>query len=604
MNVLEVDKNTCITDNGNAFLLPPLHYTHSTTFHGNHEVVYHEGGYYGLGTNKNNHRDRRIDSVATVRLATSWMVSDPDPTIVDIETTGLEASDRVVMVGIKHRDAAILLEGEESVIAPLSVALIQWTQPNAVVGYNIDFDITHLKKRWEYLKNNGEVLPEFPFSTQQRKFRVGMEDEEIRVHTLNGVWFCPVVDLYPLTKRMDVVTGGRLGGYSLKQVVAEWGISQLERHEKFHDVRDEERWDYLLYDLLDTERLFTYVTDWFFGLRKYIPIDIYHIYSGFGFLCNLFLKTWLGAKVLPSPPEETVEYDGGLVVVESGFYAPVYHIDVVSMYPHIMVKHIVPRWDKWGVFPEMVRVLLNERLEAKRQGKEQTQRALKILINSLYGFLASSFDYSDPKAATEVTAIGRDIIRRMASVLEQCGYKVVEMDTDGIYFTPTPTALCDAEEAQRRVEQAIGFQTELKRYRSGLFVKKKNYALWTEDGELVMKGNSLRSRRDNVIYAKLVHDIVSAYAQPERTQQLLLELWQKCFDEYSLYDVKTLPKTWWKGREPQKDKPDISTRLDRLEKLKNVFLRFELLPHLEWLRHENRVVWRQRLSGQHVLRFA
>jgi hypothetical protein len=65
------------------------------------------------------------------------------------------------------------------------------------------------------------------------------------------------------------------------------------------------------------------------------------------------------------------------------------------------------------------------------------QSAFKILINSLYGYLASPFGhFADFEAAERVTAIGREILATMRDWLMSQGAQVIELDTDGIYFSP------------------------------------------------------------------------------------------------------------------------------------------------------------------------
>lgn len=93
-----------------------------------------------------------------------------------------------------------------------------------------------------------------------------------------------------------------------------------------------------------------------------------------------------------------------------------------------------------GILLSFGRCASETAVEAKKRAKkerryEAVQKALKIVINSMYGYLAGGFFYSDKQQAEEVTRIGRETVQRMAEVIEENGGVVIEIDTDGIYFS-------------------------------------------------------------------------------------------------------------------------------------------------------------------------
>ncbi|MEM4168093.1 MAG: DNA polymerase domain-containing protein [Candidatus Caldarchaeum sp.] len=604
------DRNTAVFDYGEFQIETRDTRLYLSMYGSKHELIHHpysgEEAYYSVVSDYIENSPS-LPSAVGWRLLTNSGVGSPKVVAMDIETSGLEGTDKIEMIGLydADEDYYVILEGEEEDILPIAVLLLSSMSPTLIVGHNIaEFDIPHMQKRWHRLENiTEEGMPcEFPFKRRDRRFRVGMETTNIPCWTFNCLWTAQVVDTLPLSKRLDIMMGGSVGGFGLKQLVYEWGLNPEKRLQKYHDTSGMERYLYLKEDLKDTVELFKYVTEWFQGMFKFVPIA-WDVYIGSGSLVNLFLFTWL-SPIMPIPKEEREEgtYVGGHVELRrSGYFENVYSIDVVSMYPNIMVRHIKPKWDKKGYFSHLVGALLKERLKAKNKAKkdrryEAVQKALKIVINSMYGYLAGGFFYSDKQQAEEVTRIGRETVQRMADVIEQRGGVVIEIDTDGIYFSAS-----NGEEIQRMVEEAVKYETELTHYDAGLFVKKKNYALW-KGGDLVLKGNSLRSRSDNKIYSELVMEIVNAYRQTNPANRLK-ELWQRCWDEYVYYDLKTAPKGWYSGRlEPTKDEPDVKTMLDRLEKLKAVFMRFDTLPEIvELMENERRPTWRKRIQEQQQL---
>ena len=127
----------------------------------------------------------------------------------------------------------------------------------------------------------------------------------------------------------------------------------------------------------------------------------------------------------------------------------VWHCDIASLYPStILAFDCVPKSDTIGIFKRMVADLRSYRLDAKKGAKlaadplehsrlTALQGAFKILINSLCGYLAFPFGhFADFEAAEHVTAIGREILATMRDWLMSQGAQIIELDTDGIYFSP------------------------------------------------------------------------------------------------------------------------------------------------------------------------
>ncbi len=127
------------------------------------------------------------------------------------------------------------------------------------------------------------------------------------------------------------------------------------------------------------------------------------------------------------------------------------------------------------------------------------QTTFKILINSFYGYLGfPQARFNDYDLAAAVTEQGRDILRGMVAKLRELGAQPIEIDTDGIYFTP-PSGL-DAKALERfqtdfRSHLPEGIEVEFDGHYPAMFsYKMKNYALLEEDGTVILKGAALKSR--------------------------------------------------------------------------------------------------------------
>jgi len=228
-------------------------------------------------------------------------------------------------------------------------------------------------------------------------------------------------------------------------------------------------------------------------------------------------------------------FEGGYTdIFFTGVAHNVWHCDVASLYPSIMLKFdCFPVTDQLQIFRHLLTDLRTFRLEAKAEMRAEKdpakqhhlqalQNTFKILLNSFYGYLGfAQGHFADFDAAARVTQIGRDLLKKMIDWLGAHGAKVIEVDTDGIYFVPPADTVAgggDAGNGRDVREQgepgSASPATTIDRLRDGLgkelpegieidfdeqfdsmfSYKAKNYALLTKDGEVVIKGGALKSR--------------------------------------------------------------------------------------------------------------
>jgi DNA polymerase elongation subunit (family B) len=189
--------------------------------------------------------------------------------------------------------------------------------------------------------------------------------------------------------------------------------------------------------------------------------------------------------------------------------------DVASLYPSLMRAHrIGPARDHLGAMLALVDRLVERRLAAKasaraappgsaeRYAHEAMSAAMKLVVNSAYGYLAAGGDltrFADVHAANEVTRRGRETLGLMCRELAARGVTLLEADTDGVYFA-VPEDWREADE--RRVVAEVAallpplVQLEFEgRYAAMLSHEPKNYALLKYDGTLLLRGVAFRSSR-------------------------------------------------------------------------------------------------------------
>jgi DNA polymerase elongation subunit (family B) len=189
--------------------------------------------------------------------------------------------------------------------------------------------------------------------------------------------------------------------------------------------------------------------------------------------------------------------------------------DVASLYPSLMRAYrIGPARDRLGALLALVDGLVERRLEAKQRARlaapgsaerhahEAMSAALKIVVNSAYGYLATGGGltrFADVHAANEVTRRGREVLALLCRELAARGVTLLEADTDGVYFA-VPSTWTEADE--RRVVAEVAallpplVQLEFDgRYAAMLSHEPKNYALLGYDGTLILRGVAFRSSR-------------------------------------------------------------------------------------------------------------
>jgi DNA polymerase, archaea type len=245
----------------------------------------------------------------------------------------------------------------------------------------------------------------------------------------------------------------------------------------------------------------------------------------------LFLREYFRQRhSIPELPMVRAFEGGYTDIFFTGVAHNVWHCDIASLYPSIMLQFdCFPATDQLQIFRHLLTDLRTFRLEAKAEMRAERdpakqhhlqalQNTFKILLNSFYGYLGfAQGHFADFDAAARVTQIGRDLLKKMIDWLGKHRARVIEVDTDGIYFVPPSTVAAgvspakpqshaagtaattanEIEELQRDLAKELppGIDVEFDEQFDAMFsYKAKNYALLTKDGDVIIKGGALKSR--------------------------------------------------------------------------------------------------------------
>lgn len=470
---------------------------------------------------------------------------------LDIETLGLDPmvdEAEIIMFAIKQGEEELLLmqESSEAELISRFVREFQRLDPDVIEGHNLfNFDIPYIIER---ARRNGVPLPlgrdgsSITTSESTQRFRVGPTSIPYSLAHLHGRH---IVDTYQQIQRYDAI--GKLPSYGLKNVMRDLG---LEREDRVHvkgaeiadlwrsGVRDRARLaDYALDDVRDVEVLARIAVPTEFYQTQILPMTFQRsTITGTGRkIDDLMVRAYLAAGHSLPKAKSPRAYPGGFVeLVESGVFGPVVKCDVESLYPSIMLAdQITATSDTLRAFPLLLRELTQRRLDAKQRvrtsaGAERAlwdglQASFKVLINSFYGYLGFGGGlFNDFDAAEQVTLVGQRLIQQVVGELRSSGALPIEVDTDGVYFTPPSTvATLDEEEAfiaeigARALPPGIRLAHD-GRYQRMLSLKIKTYALLDYDGSLTLKGSSLRNRKMERLFLRFIDRAARGFLNDER----------------------------------------------------------------------------------------
>lgn len=283
-------------------------------------------------------------------------------------------------------------------------------------------------------------------------------------------------------------------------------------------------------------------------------------------------------------------YEGGFVLdPQKGLHEHIAVFDFRSLYPSIIIAHnIDPNTigcsccdntspdgvnfclNKKGFIPEILKEIIERRVEIKRKLKETSDKnektiyqsqqwALKILANSFYGYMGypRSRWYSK-EAASSIASWGREYIHKAIKIAEEMGLNVLYGDTDSLFVGLGSEDMEKSKEFRDKVNSTLPDYMELEfqgYYRRGFFVSKKRYAIIDKENNIVTKGLEV-VRRDWAEIAKKTQEAVLKTILegkgPEKAAEIVRKTTQELIegkiplDSLIIYTQLTMPISSYK----------------------------------------------------------
>mgnify|MGYP006291660185 FL=1 len=429
--------------------------------------------------------------------------------------------DEIVMIAMRDTSGwekcLTRTNASEPEILQEMIKSIQERDPDVIEGHNIfDFDLTYIDKR---CKRHGISLnlgrDGSPVKARTSRFHAA---ETARSYNRYAIYGRHIVDtlqmvwLYDISKR-------EMESHGLKAAALHFGVAAPERtYVEGHKITevfcsDPARLEeYAMDDVRETAAISEILSPSYFYQAQLVPFSYQDcVTRGTATKIDaLLVADYMQAGTALPRPGPARRFQGGLTASQqTGVFRNVWHADIQSLYPSILVRHDQgPATDTRNSFIRLLRSLRDFRLVAKQASRTATnprdaqnydalQASFKILINSFYGYLGFGLGtFNDFDLAESVTAEGRELLTRMVDFLHDRQAQVIELDTDGIYFVPPPE-VDNTEAFEAEIQSVLPAQIDVdidSVYAAMFGYKSKNYALLTDDGELILKGAALRSR--------------------------------------------------------------------------------------------------------------
>jgi DNA polymerase I len=361
------------------------------------------------------------------------------------------------------------LAGPEAEILDGFVAKVLSVDPDVLTGYNIGgYDFPLLFERARALGRPELALGRNRSAPKEAGERLWRIDGRV----VADAWWSVRRDLRPKQESLQYVARTLLGDAKLdvdrRNIAAEWEKDPVRVQEYCeHDAR-------LAYRILDRLRTIDRAAD--LATVAHLPLE-----EGM----NGRTSQYIDALLIPAadrhgigvPPSHRAgresPIEGGYVhAIRPGIYRWVVVLDFKSMYPSIIISKnlcfttlspegttVAPSGARFlaptvreGLIPVILRGLMEDRdrfrqlsrtAESKevREYYDGLQNAVKILMNSFYGVLASAFyRFTNKDIGAAITAFARESITSIIQSLDSEGQEVVYSDTDSVFVkSPEPT---------------------------------------------------------------------------------------------------------------------------------------------------------------------
>ena len=172
------------------------------------------------------------------------------------------------------------------------------------------------------------------------------------------------------------------------------------------------------------------------------------------------------------------------------------HKDVKSMYPSA-ICHLNALGEATGVYDSM----RQERIQIKHTDTTRAA-ALKLILNSVYGNFKNSYStLCNPLASSIVCIYGMIALFSLCRELSQAGYRILNINTDGVVYGDRPELEGKDDEICNKWEKDFeGFSLETDEYTQWIQKDVNNYIAVSND-QITVKGGDVNKYQQNKYFS-------------------------------------------------------------------------------------------------------
>ncbi len=422
------------------------------------------------------------------------------------------------------------ISGKENEMLENFVHLIDREDPDILTGYNSDgYDIPVIEERMDHYG-----IP----------FRIGRDYEEPR-RVQNQYWRLHgrvILDTWWAVKKVLKPKHETLNYVSMKLLgEGKDNVNRLKIEDEWK-ARPDEVTKYCIKDADLTLRILLKLRiidrNLFMSTVTKLPLDDVTNGGTSNYVDSLLIRKAdrenIGVPMTNRSMKEKPIEGGYVHSIGAGIYDNVIVLDFKSMYPSMMIKYNVcfttldpkgeivalnnirflSRQQKEGLIPRLLKELMDERDKIKKEMKtasseernylDGVQGAIKILMNTFYGVMASSFyRFTNLEIGGAITAYARNTIKSLIESLGRENYRVIYGDTDSIFIESqskdTKDAVSDGIMLSERLSREQDVILEFEKVMDPFFSHgaKKRYVgriVYPESqkGEILIRGYEVR----------------------------------------------------------------------------------------------------------------
>lgn len=178
-------------------------------------------------------------------------------------------------------------------------------------------------------------------------------------------------------------------------------------------------------------------------------------------------------------------------------YTKCKHADVKSMYPSA-ICYLSALGDATGIYDDMRK----ERISIKKSDPVKAA-ALKLILNSVYGNFKNKYStLFNPLASATVCIYGQIALFSLSRDLHEAGYKVININTDGVVYVDDQD-LGDADERVCRAWESEfgGFELEHEFFDKWVQKDVNNYVAVEDTGKVTVKGGDVNKYESDSFFS-------------------------------------------------------------------------------------------------------